>query len=729
MLSYYEGRWIVLISVGVCIMVHAEYVSAVWAVAGYTVMGYTYSVARTWGRYVVRVRSGTQFGRWNEIADMFRQYVGTLDRPVHQHGHHNILAWERRVAEEFVVNVYLGVQERIRDVGGSRTRHRALGDRKHVCGPTLQALDNMREDKDRDAVFSNCRKSGGDCPLRELIPVAMLSHTDYYCTNEELCSIVTGPTFIINHDFDSTTELGVYEDEDEQRCEARATITGGQVTMQPEAGSPYGPHRYHLWKSEGVVVSRTGAFTYRKLGTIGSTTVLLGYPCRGIYRSDDSCQLAFADQRAGARLSERGDVYGKGGMYYVDGENIIFTETSDRLGPTGDADCLPLAVLEGVALQLATANRDEKYLSHLISYTTAKLHAQRIRFRRGEAIARWVAKRADELALGLVQNCSLPIGDPIHISTFGVIYYRVIRWVLDRLNKFNVAEYLHECLYKNLSTHYALPHMWVAREIPAYNCEVDAIRVRLGRLPRVNRPFRHEGPRADARANIGPGHRPRQEPAEHDNGARNARPEFGAQNQPPAGAFGRGGNYRGRGRGRGAPAVVRQPFRRPALPRIPRNPNGPRVAPAEAVRDDGGPAAGDGQIRAADPVQPEEGVEDGDIVPEWDLVAWSIPERDRLYLEVAENDRQRCRVLLHNRRQVEFYNRAAPFDQHAGRALLHRVATTRGRITRRTIEGYCNDALQEERQPAQGRGQGVRPHRGDGVVRGRGRARPFQRVG
>lgn len=152
----------------------------------------------TRGRGITKVVNNQNGLEINKIKDSFRSLSKTM--PNHVVGQHNILAYQRRAAESFCFEKLLDCYPRVRDVGGSRSRWPELAYAKHVCGPILSNSDILRTEKGR-GVFENCGVAGQFCPLRREIPAAVLSHVDYHMTHEQLCCVVTGPTFVINHDF------------------------------------------------------------------------------------------------------------------------------------------------------------------------------------------------------------------------------------------------------------------------------------------------------------------------------------------------------------------------------------------------------------------------------------------------------------------------------------------------------------------------------------------------
>lgn len=212
---------------------------SILALSLYCVYDWCYILFRTWGSYIVRVRTVRKFSDWNLVRDRFREYVGGLVRSAHERDQHRILAAERRMAKVFFVDHVLPEGEHFRDVGGSRFRHERVADRKHICSPQLDEADALREDKAVRNRFGNCNGKGGDCPYLYAIPWYLVSHIDYHCDRDELCRIVTGPTVFINHDFATHRHFGVWTDDQGTHCEAEAIVYGNTVYMEPARGTPY----------------------------------------------------------------------------------------------------------------------------------------------------------------------------------------------------------------------------------------------------------------------------------------------------------------------------------------------------------------------------------------------------------------------------------------------------------------------------------------------------------
>lgn len=438
----------------------------------------------------MEVCNGEFYRKYNDLRDLFRIYALSTPMPEHIPGCHNILAAERKMAEGFFIKYVLPGDQKFRDVGGSRSRHQDLGERKHVCTPNLSAADIYRDDKVPAGSygFDFCREKGSNCPRLNDIPYAMLSHVDYYCDVDELSAIVCGPTVIINHDFDSQQYLGQYYKEvpastggSNRRLawECRAKVRGSTVVMEPDGGTPYGPHRYHHWKNEGCVVGKNGAFIYARLGNIGTTQVLFAYPAAGEYGSNDPNALQSATP-----LFQHGNVE-------------VFREADELLLDDGEhRDKLPYGLVESCALAVCTSERDDKYFGHVRSYLFAKTASINKNIVHSDALLQYVMDRADNLAIDILPNAHLGMQGPARLSVFQVIWWKCYRGLNARLKKFQLDDWVVTRLSKYCRP--LMPWKFHKRFIPAYVVEYPFTSVDVNDLPRTDRPFLNEHPGVNA---------------------------------------------------------------------------------------------------------------------------------------------------------------------------------------------------------------------------------------
>lgn len=301
---------------------------------------------------------------------------------------------------------------RVRDVGGSRTRFPDLGFSKHVCGPLVSNADVIRQEKDR-GVFQNCGQLGQHCPLRLDIPAAILSHVDYHCTQGELAAIVTGPTFIINHEFhEGVKGLGALTN----GFEADVQVNGGRVTMKTGDGVPF-EHGYHLWQNEGTVVTATGAFAYVRIGRLDDTCVYYAYPANGVYRFDDAQNLVTADADALPNCLD----------YTVVRSNVsgTYTFTSRH---TAHSFSVPAAVIDEVALTMCTAPRDSKYADTVRSFAFGKLRASGNDLGNADAILRLIHWKSDRMSISSGKQ-SVVVGNPLDFTWRDRLVCRLRLWI------------------------------------------------------------------------------------------------------------------------------------------------------------------------------------------------------------------------------------------------------------------------------------------------------------
>nr|XP_027199585.1 uncharacterized protein LOC113793723 [Dermatophagoides pteronyssinus] len=132
-------------------------------------------------------------------------------------------------------------------------------------------------------------KEGADrhcCPKRYELPYCLLSHVDYHLTKDQLCEMVTGPTFLVRHRM-RNGNVGVSGNDHE----ATIRIIGDYCHMEVSGGQSY----YHPFidmgdsntDTEGTIVSKNGAFNWSLLGTTGSTSIYYCFPHYGMFGSCD----------------------------------------------------------------------------------------------------------------------------------------------------------------------------------------------------------------------------------------------------------------------------------------------------------------------------------------------------------------------------------------------------------------------------------------------------------
>nr|QKE55054.1 MAG: hypothetical protein [Picornaviridae sp.] len=432
-------RWwakgVISIVIGVCCLY-------LWSCTS-VVVGLIYWLTR--GVKKVIVRNDSMFPV-NEVKDQFRDFVGNIKDVDYRPGEHRWLAAQRRMCEAFAFDMLSKHSNRVRDVGGSRSRWKELGHVKHVCGPLLINDDNLRHLKAHHH-FENCNVPGEVCPRRFDIPAAVLSHVDYHMTLEQLCDVVTGPTFVINHDFERHRELGVNYVDGKRVSEATVVIEGGKVSMEVAGGTPYNSHPYHLWRSEGSCVTKRGAFVYVRLGDLGETSVYFCYPADGTYDVDDPNVLTTKSGVSYPRLSGYDVNVSDDGRY-------VFRRPGQEFEFDG-------AVINEAALTMASAVRDDKYRDTLRSYLSGKFRANQMSQLQLVSAVQLVAYLSDRYAVDLIPSLTTLDGNPLHYGFLKIMY---LKWKLGVL--WNLG-WLRVFLRRKLSKRVA-PWLFTTVKVPVY---------------------------------------------------------------------------------------------------------------------------------------------------------------------------------------------------------------------------------------------------------------------
>jgi hypothetical protein len=324
---------------------------------------------------------------------------------------HDWLAKQRRVCEAAVIDLMLSMTSSFRDVGGSRTRWAHLGKKKHLCCPDYNNDDILRELKSKN-VFDDCKLGGEHCPLRKTVPFAMLSHVDYHMTQDQLVRTITGPTFILTHDFVSRPVgfgkvLGEYE--------ADVTYFGDQITMTTRDGTKYS-HGYHRWLNEGSVVTQSGAFVYCLLTRYHDTSIYFAYPAEGVYSRNDINVMELMVDNTYPMIN--------GYCVRKDYEKRVFQFT--RVGQSFE---VPSETIEECANALAPAERNEKYVAAVFAYVPGKCKAKSIDTSNIDEIVRLVCYLSDVRALYTVPNATCIRGNPVDFRRRDLYKLRVLMWL------------------------------------------------------------------------------------------------------------------------------------------------------------------------------------------------------------------------------------------------------------------------------------------------------------
>jgi len=403
--------------VGPSFLVWAKFLAKIWvgaAVFGLATLSCAVALSVIWimrkrGKVVVVNRNGAI-----DVNYIRRSLNIKAEQPKTLGTGHEWLAKQRKSCEGAVVELMLKMTSRFRDVGGSRSRWPELGRKKHLCCPTLSNDDVLRELKSED-IFDNCYKRGEDCPLKQEVPFALMTHVDYHMSQDAMVRTITGPTFIINHDFRAKpTRLGVVG----KGAEAELTYFGGNVTMTTRDGTKY-QHGYHLWDNEGSVVTDSGAFVYTKLTTFYDTSIYFAYPADGVYsRNDVNCMPPDSDD---SLPMINGYVVHKdydAGCYKFSKPGHEF-ETSANL-------------IEECSISFAAAPRDTKYVSSLLSYVTSRARSVQVDTANIDTIVLLIGYLADVKATTTVYAATCVQGHPVDFHWYDLYRVQFLIWLRHR---------------------------------------------------------------------------------------------------------------------------------------------------------------------------------------------------------------------------------------------------------------------------------------------------------
>lgn len=410
----------------------------------------------------------------NTLKDSFRTHVNGLKFPKHQKDQHIRLAFQRRAAEEFCFNTLLEKFERVRDVGGSRSRWPDLGWAKHVCGPVVSNDDILREEKDR-VLFENCRTRGEECPHRSTIPAAVISHVDYHMTIDQLTRTITGPTFIINHDFNRfNTGVGKYEDAGELKYEAAVDVNGSRVSMTPDGGTPYMNHPFHNWLSEASAVSSNGAFTYVRLGDLGETSVYYCHPSDGVYDIHDPNALTTSAYDSLPNIN--------GFSVTMDDKKTQYRFTSRCNNVEFE---LPMELIDDVALTMASAPRDQKYGDTLRSYLVGKMKAKDADISRLSHAYGLSSYLSDLHAVKTVPFATCIQGHPVNFTWFDIARSKVAI-MLTHFTKLWILRTVRDRIVTTSFANRIAPWMFSTVSVPTYEVYVNRSVATYGTGRRIN---------------------------------------------------------------------------------------------------------------------------------------------------------------------------------------------------------------------------------------------------
>jgi hypothetical protein len=430
---------------------------------------------------------------------------------------HRTLALVRTAIESACIHVLSSMSTKIRDIGGSLTRHSHLGKKLHICFPGIEAMDKLRLANgftDNDVGFHG----GEDCPYSSR--PSIMSYVDFHLDVDCLVRAIRSPTFIITHDF-----AGAPDKEEWFDGEATVEKVGNHVRHCIRGGTNYF-HGYHSWQHEGMVVSKSGAFSYQKVLTRDHSIVLWCVPVAGHYNPDVDNSLTSSE--------------GEYSCFKLSG-GITATLSQDKFllcGPGGTTNEIGAPTVYRVAFQMSTAPRDDKWHTNLAAIL-------RGRFTADQQPSLHLAE-AQELCVMLADRMSLyyrrsAIGDPHSYGFISRILFRLIvnlQMVLpatfeDCLTM--VTRKLRSALHRRGPRH-PLKWMWVDIKLPTYEVfwdQVMTMSVEARKAPR--QPFPVTGAAAAAPPPVQSSSPTSSDGGKPDGGDRKTSVRRGAQTPPPVG--------------------------------------------------------------------------------------------------------------------------------------------------------------------------------------------------
>lgn len=346
--------------------------------------------------YKVKVHSKPSPFDYNELKESFAKYKSLPHTFRRDSNPHSDLAFQRRVCEAFCVNVFANQQIRFRDVGGSKKRHQNLQSLKHLCDPTIDASDILRNDKVPNSPFHSCGKKGQHCSFKDSFEGALLCHVDYHINIDDIASMVVGPTFIINHKFNpGGGRFGYHKIDDQDVYEANYTTNKGIVEMQVNGGQHY-KHKYYDWLEEGSVVSKRGAFSYIRIGQFKDTFVYYAYPAAGTYNSLEPSKLKPFRNR---------NKFHFGHNYHAEERDDDYLITQDDGNHKEDViTTVKSSVVHSTLAHLASAHRNEKWNLIIRNFVMGKISSEKLPQNHCHIIIEMIIRLADHYALNEVDQ-------------------------------------------------------------------------------------------------------------------------------------------------------------------------------------------------------------------------------------------------------------------------------------------------------------------------------------
>nr|QSH48598.1 ORF1 [Lake Sinai virus 2] len=413
---------------------------------------------------VVRVRNRVRGYSAAELRAEFEDAISDVNAlPT---GGHSGLTFQRKVVESWCLDQLLRYFRHVRFVSASCDRWAELGHRIHRCAPVV--MDGSFVPEAHHGGVGCCR-APSNCPDRYDIPACVLSHVDYYMSPDQLASTVVGPTFIVNHDYSCVDSLSV--------AETNIRAASGLITSAVRDGPVYGPHPYHLWDNEGVVVSSTGAFRYYRVGRLYDTTLYYAFPVAGTYTRDDPTNL---------RRSTVGDFH-----YYSPHEKRFISYSADGSNYHVFGVSVPRSLADYCAATFCRSARDDKFYDSLRSYYQNRCRAIGFTDARDTLILDFIIHLCDEASLKTFGFSRLSTA-PSSWTAY------CLSWVLVKFNHIMplaLTSFTVNALHRFFGAK-AAPWNWASIHLPTYDMVTSPFRLKLfGRNPTV---FNLERFRAEA---------------------------------------------------------------------------------------------------------------------------------------------------------------------------------------------------------------------------------------
>lgn len=390
---------------------------------------------------------------------------------------HAKMAAVRRAVEAACIHTLrsvLGAGLKLRDVGGSLTRNARLGKYLHVCFPNLSSADALKNCTTPKPENDVGYHAGQDCPLKG-VPTFM-TYVDFHLPVDALVKTITAPTLIITHDF---TRIAGGEEWFDGEC--TVTRIGDFIKMHVEGGCDYF-HGFHSWQQEGLVVSKSGAFSYQRVYDEHHTIVLWCVPVSGNFSpARDNTLRSSACHNARFQLNSGVTAALDGFAYRFEGPQMPPTEV--------DA-----ATITRVAFQMSLVPRDEKWESNLNSVLRGRFTADKQDFLAIAPAAQLCVLLADLFA---VTNRRSLVTNPATLSPFARFMYRLIINLTAHSPSVvqSLLSYLQDRALAVLS-HRTRFTSWAWNDVPLPNYEIfwDQIAVKsVEANRRPKQPFRDAG--------------------------------------------------------------------------------------------------------------------------------------------------------------------------------------------------------------------------------------------